>query len=1097
MFQKSIFSKAMLITVLLNFLFINNYAQNIGDPYIKGFTLVNEGIKLHDDEKYEDALTKYNQVHEGDSAYSLALYEKAITIFKLEKYGEVVDICKQGIALNSGYISNFYLTLADAFDQLKMADSAFHCYDIGAKAFPYSHRFHFEKGITNFGLTNYKEALDCFEKSTKLNLYHPLSHFNVGLIAAKANQKSYAAMSMFFFILLNPNYPSINKFVASLETVLDGEFTTEEKASADLFPFSNDLEEIEQIINSKVALSPKYKLKTKLDFRIFRQMQVLMEKLPAENNFKDQYLYSIYHDFYSELWKSGHFEGACLLAFSGIDIDKVNKEVKSKKSKIDAFLKWANNYLENKRTLKEIMFDGKMQEVSFFYSDRGNLQAIGKLENGERNGLFQFYFEDGNMSSEGRFVKNLKHGDWKYYYNNGVLKKSETFENGILSGKQVTYYPNGCVYEKSTFRNDSLIGPATVFYANGSQKMDLSFKKGKLNGKYIYYYDNGNKNYEYTIDDNSKINGSYTTWHKEGPIKMKAQAKNDLLHGPVEFYSLNGKKSTVGEFLDDNRHGKWTWFYDNGKIQSEGNYEKGKEVGEWKYYYENGNLSDIKFYNNGKLNGLSKSFDENNKILSEIQFKNNKWDELKYFDANGKEIYAAKPSGGKLNYEGYNNLRNKVSEGLLKNLNEEGEWKYYYPNGALKSIEVYSNGRLNGITKNYYKNGQVSIETFYKNGMAEGLSRSYFITGELKSEGYYLNDERHGIWNFYYTNGQKDASEYYYNGDITGVQLSYERNGKMDYKYLYFEGLIQTMIGYDTLSNALFNTSFDCKNETYTLLFENGKPNRKGKLTNGMKEGIYNDFYSSGALYSEVNFIKNMENGIFKSYHENGKLRSTGKMTLNNQDSIWNFFNENGQKDRLITYKEGQMHGLYTSYHYNNKPEYVRQLNYGERHGESFLYSPQGNVAFKMNYYNGVAVSYSYQKNDGSYTAPIFLKGETGNIIAFYKNGQKAIEFGLKNGLLNGDFIFYHENGKVYKKSFYKDGMDEGPQQTFNELGKLIEEENYANDLLHGVTKIFYDNGNIRKETNYQFGIKNGEEKQYDVNGKVIKSINYTNGVIY
>lgn len=1087
----------MLLLALLNLSFFVNMAQNIGDPFIRGFQLVKEGIQFHDDEKYDDALLKYNSVHEGDSAYSLALIEKSITLLKVQKYEDVVRVCKNGIELNDGYISNFYLTLADAYDLMKMTDSAFFYYDKGISLFPYSNRFHFEKGITHFGLSNFNDALNCFEKSINLNLYHQLSHFNTGLIAARANQKGYAAMAMFFFIILNPNYPSISNYIITLENVLEGEFQLDEKVNSELFPFSKDLEEIEQILSSKIALSPKYKLKTKLDFKVFRQMQVLLEKLPPTNNFKENYLYSIYHDFYTELWKSGHFEGACLLAFSDIKNKKVEKEVKSKKAKIDAFVVWANKFLENRRTLKLIDFDGKKQEVSFFYSTRGNLQAIGIVENDKKNGLFQFYYEDGNISSEGRYINDKKQGEWKYYHTNGNLKKSEVFEDGKSTGKQYTYYPNGCLYEESTLRNDSLIGPAKVFYANGQIKMDLSFKKGKLHGKYTRYHTNGNKNYEYFLNDDRKIEGSYTTWHFEGPINMKAQAKNDKLFGPAEFYFLNGKMETKGEFLDDNRHGKWTWFFDNGKIKIEGTYEKGKEVGEWKYYYEDGSLSDIKNYSNGKLNGISKSYDENTKLLSEIMFKNNKWDELKYLDSSGKEIYTSKPIGGKLNYQGYNNLRNKIAEGLSKNLNEEGEWKYYFDNGALKSIEVFTNGQLNGISKNYYKNGQLSIETNYVNGLAQGLSKSFYISGELKSEGYYLDNERHGVWNYYYQNGILEASEYYYDGKITGVQLSYDRTGRMDSKYQYFEGIIQTMTGFDTLSKTLYNTAFDCQNKDYETYFENGKLLRKGKLENGMKEGIHYEYYNSGPIYSEVNYTKNMEHGIFKSYHENGKVRSIGKMNLNSQDSVWTFYNENEQKTRLITYKNGEMHGLYTTYHFNKKPEYVRNMKYGERHGESFLYSPQGNIAFKMNYNNGVATSFTYQKSDGSFVEPIDLKGETGTIIAYYKNGKKSIEFSLKSGLLDGSFTFYHENGEVYRKSFYKAGLDEGLSQTFSESGKLMEEDNYLRNFLNGVSKTYFENGNIKKETIYRFGLKNGIEKHHDVNGKLIKSINYINGNIY
>ena len=58
---------------------------------------------------------------------------------------------------------------------------------------------------------------------------------------------------------------------------------------------------------------------------------------------------------------------------------------------------------------------------------------------------------------------------------------------------------------------------------------------------------------------------------------------------------------------------------------------------------------------------------------------------------------------------------------------------FYYPNGNIKTIMNYSEGKVNGWVRNYYDTGLLESENFVNNGVRDGSTRFYYENGGLKS----------------------------------------------------------------------------------------------------------------------------------------------------------------------------------------------------------------------------------------------------------------------------------------------------------------------------------------------------------------------------
>lgn len=153
--------------------------------------------------------------------------------------------------------------------------------------------------------------------------------------------------------------------------------------------------------------------------------------------------------------------------------------------------------------------------------------------------------------------------------------------------------------------------------------------------------------------------------------------------------------------LDENgkKHGLWKGIYEESKRpRYEGTFEHGKEVGMFKFF-------------------------DDTKAGTVIATRE--------FNPNDNSCYTIF----------YNQNKHKVSEGKVVNKKFEGEWKYYHEDlPSVMTLEVYANGKLNGVRKVFYKSGEIAEEATYKDGIKNGLYKSYAENGVVLEESNYVND---------------------------------------------------------------------------------------------------------------------------------------------------------------------------------------------------------------------------------------------------------------------------------------------------------------------------------------------------------------------
>ncbi len=1071
-------------------------SAKIGDEYPSARSTVTKGIALFEEEKYDEAAAELLKVNKNDSLYVNALYELSLTYMAAKKYDLALDVALKGLKTQSSLERDMLVQYANALDETGKGDSAINTYLFGASKFMGYYRFFYELGILYQKKKNYAKAWEYFTKSVQANPYHAASHFRLAFLAADARKTSLSVMAFFMYTIMNNDASNIGGVIDIMEKVSTNEYTPDTPIDGSLIPYSPELEELDLVLLSKGSLSSKYKSKVKLDYIGTKQLQVMMEKLPASAS-TDDYIIKYYLAFYKELWEKQHFEGSILYSLTSLQVKDIQSKVKAKKKEIDAFTIWATSYVNEKRKEYKIYYNGELQTNSVWYSG-GLVKSIGNFGSDDlKTGKWIYFTDNGHIKAEGNFTKDKKSGTWTYYHENGKVSAIERLnDNEELEGENTTYYENGSLREKSIYKNGKINGMVELYNRNNTLKNKFPLNDGKINGIKYNFNSTG-----YLLNEgelvNDVYNGYYKTYYPSGAVDLSCKVVNDQINGPVEYRWENGVISITGTFANGKRDGNWKWFSDKGKLKTEINYIKGKEHGTSTYYYDNGKIRSEENYDNGNKKGAFKFYDRDGIIYAEYSYKGEKCEGYKFFDKAGKVTEEKKIQGGKLAYAFLSEFRNRTGEGMIINGVEEGEWKYYHENGQHKYSIKFEKGKKNGVLNYYYKNGKLNYSQLYKDDVMQGYYISYYLNGKIQAEGYYKDGEKHGPWNYYEENGTLDYNTFYQEGTPSCIQEEYQADGKKYGEADYTHGFLGGYVQYDTTGKVFNTIKLNFGTGPYELKTYNGRVYYRGTYKAGVKDSVFTSYVSAKQVRYAEKYKYGKRNGKYIGYNDNGKISAVGNFIDGERDSIWNYYDREGKIQRIIPNVEGEINGHYKSFYSDGKLETERYYLNDERHGEYKYYSPEGGLIYLANYEGGVLKSYTYPDKTGKLLPLIPLEKETGVVKTYYPNGNPALSFTIDRGMLNGIYTIYYSNGKPFSTSSFVDNYLTGDNIEYYPGGGVKEHESYLYDEYDGVSRYYHPSGVLAVEMPYLFGMKHGLAKYYDIAGKLTKTVRYVYGNIY
>jgi len=1068
------------------------FSQKIGDRFVPAYETIEEGIKLHEDEKYEDAIKMYSSVNSCDSIYYLALYEKALTYTAMKQYDKAIESCKKGLTLNSTEERGFYDLLASAYDYKEMTDSAFYYYDQGLKKFPHYHKYYFEKAVSCVGRKIDSTAYRYLIQSARLNPIHPGTHLQLARLAARNGHFTAAILAYQYYLIVEPDGNKLFAGLKELEKLCNN--NVEQNASQFKFKSSeeNDFAELDEIIKSRAAQIASYKSKVKLPYNdVIKQCQITSEKFKYNSSDKGFYN-QFYGNMWSQAWKKGYFETSMYSIFASVDAAETQNQVKKNAASIKEFQSFMFNLTDDFRKAIKHRINGNEVEGERYFYNKGTLAAVGKMENSKKTGKWYIYNSKGYISNEGFYQNDQLNGMWVAFYDSGKKLNEVNWVNGKRMGEYKVYYENGILKEKGSYNNDLIDGESISYFSNGAMKDKSLYKNGVLTGEYILYDKQGNKSAT-AFYDNGKISGKVINYYSDGKVYDEREFLNGLVNGPTKGYYSTGEVYYTGNYKNGKREGTWTWFYTNGKKLKEGSYKADKEDKTWIDYFENGATKEIMNFDNGETDGEFKSYTRLGVVFNEGKYKGNKLVSSVNYDEDKKLINEFKNSSSSYALKTFYKNGNVEEEGEIKDKIRNGKYTSYYLNGTKGSEIFYKNGEFDGILTRYYYNGKIKEEENYVNGQQNGYFKEYYENGKLKQEGYYNKGKLVGPRTEYYLNGKVRQKLYYSNGEAIGHAEYFDVKGKMD-EISYFDDVYSYRKEYLDTTGKVYQ-SMDMKlNDLCVRNYFNKQKWEEFTQTHGVRHGKSTEYYPSGKVRKESNYFNGELEGISKLFDVDGKLISQFNYKNGSLHGKQEWFGKNGKVEYSEEYKTGKLEGKRRWYFDDGKIQCERNFSDNQPDSISDYFGEDGTLAMRLLFDEGVLVAHTHLDKNNKLLPYTKIKNETANIVSYYPNGKKAREINYVNGEVQGKRMQYYTNGNTYIEANFVDDEYSGKSTEYYLNGKVKSEVNYVDGEREGLSKTFYDNGMPETETEYICDVKYGTEKRYDKSGKLISVLTYING---
>lgn len=184
--------------------------------------LIREGVQLHDQKNYAEAIAKYNEALKADPGNLHAEFEMGYTLYASGKAADAITHLQKVAASNSKFTADAYDLLGSIYDDTNQRDEAIAAYKDGIKANPQYQRLYYNLGLAYFRDKKYADAEQCAIEAIKLDPKHAGSQRMYALVNFHQDKRVPALLGFCSFILLQPNATASAEAYHNILHILQG-----------------------------------------------------------------------------------------------------------------------------------------------------------------------------------------------------------------------------------------------------------------------------------------------------------------------------------------------------------------------------------------------------------------------------------------------------------------------------------------------------------------------------------------------------------------------------------------------------------------------------------------------------------------------------------------------------------------------------------------------------------------------------------------------------------------------------------------------------------------------------------------------------------
>jgi len=267
-------------------------------------SLVKEGVKLHDQGKYEEAIKAYQKALKIEPNSSVANFEISMTYFYSKDYKNAEKYSKKVIKIDEKYQLQGYLGYANALDMQGKTKKAIRVYEEAISKYD-NYLLFYNHALTCYNSGQYKKAYDSVTKAILNNSSHASSHLILSKIMEKQGNRVKAMLPLYFFLLIEPNskrasveYKNLRNFIDFGVNKVSNEKTDVEIPQND----DPDFNAAEMMISLSKASNSIEENKGKTDLELFAENNESLFSILGELK-KDNtgFWWDFYVPFYNDL----------------------------------------------------------------------------------------------------------------------------------------------------------------------------------------------------------------------------------------------------------------------------------------------------------------------------------------------------------------------------------------------------------------------------------------------------------------------------------------------------------------------------------------------------------------------------------------------------------------------------------------------------------------------------------------------------------------------------------------------------------------------------------------------------------------------------
>jgi tetratricopeptide (TPR) repeat protein len=193
--KKTIFLFLMILTLFAG-------AVSAQNPGLED--LVKEGIQYHDNGDYSKAIETYKMALEIDPNSGLANYEIALTYFSTKDYKNAEIHSKKAVDANDGPRMQAYTMYGNSLDMQGETKKAIKVFEKAIKDYD-NYLLYYNYALTCLNAGETEKAYDATIKAILNNSSHASSHMILSQVMEKKGSRVKAMLSLYFFLMLEPN----------------------------------------------------------------------------------------------------------------------------------------------------------------------------------------------------------------------------------------------------------------------------------------------------------------------------------------------------------------------------------------------------------------------------------------------------------------------------------------------------------------------------------------------------------------------------------------------------------------------------------------------------------------------------------------------------------------------------------------------------------------------------------------------------------------------------------------------------------------------------------------------------------------------------